>query len=124
MSTRLARSRRWMTPRFMGRFALYKPPMLIWGAALSTKLLGVSRIALRLPSSILSALALGLLFLWAAELAGWRAGAIAAALLLSNHLWYSLSTLCMSDAFLVSFYVASFYALFSDPWLESRAALW
>uniref|UniRef100_Q02BX3 Glycosyl transferase, family 39 n=1 Tax=Solibacter usitatus (strain Ellin6076) TaxID=234267 RepID=Q02BX3_SOLUE len=120
----MAREGDWLTPRFMGRYALYKPPLLIWGAALSTKLLGVSRVALRLPGMILSALALGLLFLWAAELAGWQAGVIAAALLLSNHIWYSLSTLCLSDAFLVSFYVAAFYALFSDPWLESRAALW
>ncbi len=120
----MARDGDWLTPRFMGRYALYKPPLLIWGAALSTKVLGISRVALRLPGMILSALALGLLFLWAAELAGWQAGAIAAVLLLSNHLWYSLSTMCLSDAFLVSFYVAAFYALFCDPWLESRAALW
>jgi hypothetical protein len=120
----MAREGDWLTPRFMGRYALYKPPLLIWGAALSARILGVSRLALRLPGVILSALALGLLFLWAAELAGWQAGAIATALVISNHLWYSLSTLCMSDAFLVSFYVAAFYALFCDPWLESRAALW
>jgi hypothetical protein len=120
----MARDGDWLTPHFMGRFALYKPPLLIWGAALSARILGVTRLSLRLPGAILSALALGLLFLWAAELAGWQAGAIAAALLLSNHLWYGLATLCMSDAFLAAFYVAALYALFSDPWLESRAALW
>ena len=120
----MAREGDWLTPRFMGRYALYKPPMLIWGAALSTKMLGVSRIALRLPGAILSALALGLLFLWAAELAGWQAGVIAAALVLSNHLWFTLSTLCMTDAFLGAFYIAALYALFWDPWLESRGALW
>src|SRR4051794_27345283 len=120
----MARDGDWLTPRFMGRFALYKPPLLIWGAALSVRILGVSRLALRIPGALLSALALGLLFLWAAEVAGWQAGVIAGSLLLSNHLWYSLSTLCLTDAFLVSFYIAAFYALFSDPWLESRAALW
>jgi 4-amino-4-deoxy-L-arabinose transferase-like glycosyltransferase len=120
----MAHDGHWLTPRLMGRFALYKPPMLIWGAALSAKILGVSRVALRLPGMMLAALALGLLFLWAAELAGWQAGVIAAVLVLSNHLWYSLTTLCMTDAFLVSFYIAAFYALFYDPWLESRAALW
>jgi hypothetical protein len=31
----------------------------------------------------------GLIFLWAAELAGWAAGAVAGALLLCNHLWYT-----------------------------------
>ncbi len=120
----MAREGDWLTPRFMGRYALYKPPLLIWGAALATRILGVSRIGLRLPGAILSALALGLLFLWGAELSGWQAGAIAALLLLSNHLWYSLSTLCMTDAFLVSFYVSAFYAIFYDPWLESRVGLW
>ena len=61
----MAREGDWLTPRFMGRYALYKPPLLIWGAALATRILGVSRLALRLPGVILSALALGLLFLWA-----------------------------------------------------------
>src|ERR1035437_5289664 len=62
----------WLTPRFMGRYALYKPPLLIWAAAASSKLLGVSRLSLRLPIALLSALALGLIFLWAGELAGWQ----------------------------------------------------
>src|SRR3954454_24726574 len=31
----------WLTPRFMGRFALYKPPMLLWTAALSARVFGI-----------------------------------------------------------------------------------
>jgi 4-amino-4-deoxy-L-arabinose transferase-like glycosyltransferase len=120
----MAREGDWLTPRFMGRYALYKPPLLIWAAALSTRIFGITHLALRLPGAILSALALGVLFLWAAEIAGWQAGVITAVFLLSNHLWFSLSTLCLSDAFLVAFYVAAFYALFCDPWLESPGALW
>jgi 4-amino-4-deoxy-L-arabinose transferase-like glycosyltransferase len=120
----MARGGDWLTPLFMGRYALYKPPLLIWVAAASSKLLGVARLSLRLPSAIFSALALGLLFLWAAELAGWQAGAVAGALLLSNHLWHTLAVLCMTDGLLLAFYIAAFYALFCDPWLESRAALW
>src|ERR1035437_6928231 len=119
----MARQGDWLTPRFMGRYALYKPPLLIWAAAASSKLLGVSRLSLRLPIALLSALALGLIFLWAGELAGWQAGAVAGALLLSNHLWHTLAALCMTDGLLLAFYIAAFYALFCDPWLESRAAL-
>ena len=119
----MARNGDWLTPRFMGRYALYKPPLLVWAAAVSSKLLGVSRLSLRLPIAILSALALGLLFLWAGELAGWQAGAVAGALLLSNHLWHTLAVLCMTDGLLLACYIAAFYALFCDPWLESRAAL-
>ncbi len=119
----MARGGDWLTPRFMGRYALYKPPFLVWTAALSCKLLGVSRLSLRLPIAILSAISLGFLFLWAGELAGWQAGAVAGALLLSNHLWQTLAVLCMTDGLLLACYVAAFYAVFCDPWLESRAAL-
>ena len=85
--------------------------------------MGVSRLALRLPSAIFSALALALIFLWAGELAGWQAGAVAGALLLSNHLWHTLAALCMTDGLMLACYIAAFYALFYDPWLESRMSL-
>jgi hypothetical protein len=113
----------WATPHFMGRLALYKPPLLYWLSALSAKLLGISRLALRLPIALIAALSAGLIFLWAAEVDTWQAGVAAAALLLSNHLWTVLGALCMTDALLVAFSIAAFYALFSDPWLESQAAL-
>jgi hypothetical protein len=113
----------WLTPRFMGRPALYKPPMLIWNAALSAAVLGVQRFALRLPVVILAALALGLIFLWGSEAAGVQAGICAALLVLGNHLFHTLSTLCMTDGLLVAFTVAAVYCLYADPWLESRAAL-
>ena len=119
----MARDGDWLTPRFMGRYALYKPPLLVWAAAVSSRVFGVSRLSLRLPMAILSAIAVGFIFLWAGELAGWQAGAVAAALLLSNHLWQTLAALCMTDALLLAFYVAALYALFWDPWLESRGSL-
>src|ERR1035438_3254709 len=33
----MAREGEWLTPHFMGRYALYKPPMLIWAAAFSAR---------------------------------------------------------------------------------------
>jgi hypothetical protein len=122
-ATAMAREGGWLTPRFMGRYALFKPPLLIWAGGISSKLLGVSRLGLRLPVAIFSALSLGLIFLWAGELAGWHAGAVAGALLLSNHLWNTLAALTMTDGLLLAFYIGAFYAIFCDPWLESRAAL-
>src|SRR5215472_12055463 len=113
----------WLTPHFMGRLALYKPPLLIWSAAISAKILGLSRLSLRIPSVLVAALAAGLLFLWACEVHSWQAGAAAVLLLLSNHLWVTLGTLCMTDALLVAFSIAAFYALFCDPWLETRGGL-
>jgi hypothetical protein len=113
----------WSTPVFMGRFGLYKPPLLIWLSGLSTRILGVSRLALRLPVALFVSLATGLLFLWVAELRSWQAGAAAALLVSSNHLWHVLGGMCMTDGLLVAFYIAALYCLFADPWLESRLAL-
>jgi hypothetical protein len=65
-----------------------------------------------------------LVFLWAWKLRSWQAGACAAALLVSNHLWHVLGGMCMTDGLLVAFYTAAMFCLFSDPWLESKSALW
>jgi hypothetical protein len=121
---RAARQGGWLTPIFMGRYGLYKPPLLMWVSGLSVRILGVSRLALRLPVALLASLSAGLVFLWAAELRSWQAGACAAALLVSNHLWHVLAGMSMTDGLLVAFYTAAMFCLFSDPWLESRSALW
>ena len=121
---RAARQGGWLTPIFMGRYGLYKPPLLMWVSGLSVRILGVSRLALRLPVALLASLSAGLVFLWAAELRSWQAGACAAALLVSNHLWHVLAGMSMTDGLLVAFYTAAMFCLFSDPWLESKSALW
>src|SRR5947207_5920806 len=64
----------WLTPHFMGRFALYKPPMLLWTAALSPRLFRINRFALRIPVVLFAALAVGFIFLWGAEAAGIQTG--------------------------------------------------
>src|SRR5215472_17710950 len=56
---RMAQRGDWLTPRFLERFALYKPPLTVWLAGISAKLLGVSRIPLRLPIILIAALGLG-----------------------------------------------------------------
>src|SRR5207244_3800682 len=39
----------WLTPMFMGRYALYKPPLLLWMSGWSARLFGISRLFIRLP---------------------------------------------------------------------------
>jgi hypothetical protein len=121
---RAARQGGWLTPIFMGRYGLYKPPLLMWVSGLSAYILGVSRLALRLPVALLASLAVGLVFLWVAELRSWWAGACAAALVVSNHLWHVLAGMSMTDGLLAAFYMAAMFCLFWDPWLESKSALW
>src|ERR1051325_1076339 len=98
---RMATQGGWLTPLFMGRYALYKPPLLIWAAALPARIFGVSRLALRLPVALMCSMAVGLVFLWAAELRSWQAGASAALLMISNHLWHVLGGMSMTDGLLV-----------------------
>jgi hypothetical protein len=123
-SIRMAREGGWLTPRFMGRYALYKPPLLYWLSAAAARTFGVSTLALRLPVAVIAALACALLFLWAAELAGWAAGALAVALLISNHLWHTLSGMAMTDGLLAAFFLAALFALFARPWLDTKRSLW
>ena len=120
----MAREGNWLTPYFMARPALYKPPMLIWISALSVKLFGISTFHLRVPLTAVAALSIGLIFLWGAEAGGITAGMCAGLLVLSNRFFHTLSTLVMTDALLLAFTAAAVYAIFSDPWLESRTALW
>jgi hypothetical protein len=120
----MARHGDWLSPKFMGRLALYKPPMLIWASALSVRLLGISRFALRLPVALICSLGVGLIFLFSAELRSWQAGVCAAVLVSSDHLWHVLGGTAMTDGILITFYIAALYCLFTDPWLESRTALW
>jgi 4-amino-4-deoxy-L-arabinose transferase-like glycosyltransferase len=115
----MARQGAWLTPMFMGRFGLYKPPLLAAVTGLSARILGISRLTLRLPVALIAALAVGLVFWWGAEEHSWQAGACAAALLVSNHLWLSLSSMCLTDGLLAAFYIAAMFALYADPWLEA-----
>ena len=121
---RMATQGGWMTPRFLGRLALYKPPLTLWLAGASAKLLGVSRLALRLPLILIAALGLGLLFLLCAEMDAWYAGAFAVAMLLCSPLWMVPASMVLTDALLASFEIAAIYCLFTDPWLESPAVFW
>ena len=123
-SIRMATRGDWSTPMFMGRYALYKPPLLIWLSGASARILGISRVALRLPIALACSLAACLVFLWVTELVSWQAGMCAVVLLVSNHLWHVLAATCMTDGLLMALYTVAVYCLFHDPRLESRAAFW
>lgn len=96
IALRMADEGDWLTPKFLGRYVLFKPPLLYWASAVAVKLIPDTPLALRLPSILAGALAAALLFLWI----GGLAGLLAAMLLLSNPLWHILSRLAVTDALL------------------------
>src|SRR5215471_6593962 len=96
----LATGSGWITPKVLGRFYLVKPPLLIWLAGLSMRVLGISLLALRLPVLLAGALATLMLFLWSERrYSRWTAAAVLL-LAVANPLWHTFSRVCYTDMLL------------------------
>ncbi len=52
----------WMTPKFLGRLLLYKPPLLMWMAAACIRVFGLSLFAVRLPALLMGAAGVAAVF--------------------------------------------------------------
>jgi hypothetical protein len=117
----MARSGDWLTPHYLGRLLMYKPPLLAWLAGISVKVLGMSLFALRLPALLAGALGAVLIFAWPKRLG---AGAIAALLLVSDPLWHTFSRLCQTDILHAAFLTAAMFCLAFDPKLCKRSSFW
>jgi hypothetical protein len=114
----------WLTPTYLGRYALNKPPMLDWLAAASIRLLGVSAWSLRVPSLVSAALVIALLFAFVWRAQSLLAAACAVVLLASSHLFYVFSRLTMTDMLLCLWITAAMVAIARDPAMERTATLW
>jgi hypothetical protein len=105
------------TPTYQDRMALNKPPLLVWLSAASMSVFGQSAWAARLPVMIAAALTACLAFLW-------RRSAVAVLLLVSDRLWFVLSSLNLTDGLLILSVTGAAYCLWRDPKLDTRAARW
>ena len=114
----------WLTPVFMGRLFLFKPPMLEVLSGISLKTFGVSLWALRLPSLLSASLAGALLFIWSVRTRGYWAAVAAVLLLLSNSVWVTFARLCYTDMLQASFTVAAMFSVALDPRLERLTTRW
>jgi hypothetical protein len=113
----------WLTPTFLGRIYLLKPPMQLWLSALSMQLLGISLFALRLPMLLAGALGATLLFWWCRSSTSTAPGVAAALLLASDPMWHIFSRLCYTDLLLVFFTTAALFFVYRDPRLERRTSV-
>jgi 4-amino-4-deoxy-L-arabinose transferase-like glycosyltransferase len=112
-----------LTPRFLGRYALYKPPLFYWLSAICIKVLGPIPFALRSPSLLAGAATVALLFVWIFRITASTATALTGALvLLSSHMFFVLSRTGLMDAVLTLETALAMFALAMDPKLESRRA--
>ncbi len=111
---RMAAGEDWLTPQFLGRPLLVKPPLLQWLSAASLKTFGSHLWALRLPSILAAAAILTIIF-HAAGPIGWL-------LLVSANLWRSRAGLVLMDDLLTLFYLIAILQFARDPKLTVRWA--
>jgi hypothetical protein len=115
----------WLTPRLLGRYNYYKPPLLYWLQAAWAKFVEPTVWALRLPSLFAGAGTTALVFGWLLfEVDDLAVALVGAVLILSSHLFFSLSRLGLTDALLVFWITLAMFALSRGPRLDSLAALW
>lgn len=114
----------WLTPRFLGRLLLYKPPLLIWLSALSVKVFGESLFALRLPSLLAALLATMLLFYWVRQSRSLSAAVFCALLLLGNPLWHVFAKLSYTDMLFVACFASALWTIHKDHWLDLPRTRW
>jgi hypothetical protein len=105
------------TPTYQGRLALNKPPLLVWLSAAATTAFGDVAWAARLPVMIAAALTACLAFLW-------RRSAVAVLLIVSDRLWFVLSSLNLTDGILILCVTGAAYCLWRDPKLDTRSGRW
>jgi 4-amino-4-deoxy-L-arabinose transferase-like glycosyltransferase len=106
----MVRSGDWLTPRFLGRLYLTKPPLLYWLTAASTSLLGVNSWTLRLPSLIAAAGCCMLVFFVIAQRRPWWIAALAAFALAGSDLFFRAARLGLTDALLTLLFLAALLA--------------
>jgi hypothetical protein len=123
IALRIAESAQWRTPEFLGRYFLYKPPLLYWLSAASVCFFGASPFALRLPCLLAGAAVCALVFLWSARIAGSGGGLVAASLLLTSSQYVNLAGRTMTDILLCAAITAALFLLARDPRL-SRPGSW
>jgi hypothetical protein len=112
----------WLTPSYLGRYALNKPPLLQWLTALSIKVFGLSAWSLRVPSLLAAAAIMTLIFAFISRTYSWSVGIAAVLLLGSCHLFYDFARLCMTDMLLTCWITAAIFILACDPVFERRSS--
>jgi hypothetical protein len=116
----MAQSGEWLTPRFLDRLMLNKPPLLHWLGAASTAVFGPSRLALRLVPLIAGVTVCLLTFLWVRREASTAAGFCAVLLLLENPTFHFTSRRFVTDAPLLAWFTGAMFLASRDPGLERR----
>lgn len=116
----MERSGDWLTPRFLGRLFLFKPPLLLWVTAVSVRLIGTTLFAVRLPSVLFGAAGIAACFAWCAAARTVPAAFAASALILLSAFWQIFARLCFTDTPAVVCALLALLCVALDPGLRLR----
>jgi hypothetical protein len=119
-AARMVRSGHWLTPIFLERFMLNKPPLLLWAGAASMRVSGLNPLALRLPVVAAGVLCCLLVYWWLRRSQSAAASVSGVVLLLGMPLFHAMSRRFMTDVLLTLFVVAAMLALVMDPTWQRR----
>jgi hypothetical protein len=119
-AARMVRAGHWMTPIFLDRFMLNKPPLLMWTGAASMRIFGINPLALRLPVLAAGVLCCVLIYWWLRRSRSMAAGIAGVVLLLGTPLFHDMNRTFMTDGLLTLFVVAAMFAMEADPRWEGR----
>lgn len=119
-AARMVRTGHWMTPIFLDRFMLNKPPLLMWAGAASMRLFGIHPLALRLPVLAAGVLCCILTYGWLRRSHSAAAALSGVVLLLGMPLFRDMNRRFMTDALLTLFIVAAMFVTAADARWERR----
>jgi hypothetical protein len=120
-AARMLRTGHWMTPIFLDRFMLNKPPLLMWAGAASMRLAGITPLALRLPVLAAGVLCCVLVYGWVRRSQSVPSAIASVVLLIGTPVFFSIGRKFMTDALLTLLVVASMFLVAADPRWERRA---
>lgn len=119
-AARMVRTGQWMTPIFLDRFMLNKPPLLLWAGAASMRLFGINPPALRLPVLAAGVLCCVLVYWWLRRSQSIAAAIAGVVLLLGTSLFHDMNRRFMTDGPLTFLVVAAMFVIVADPRWETR----
>jgi len=119
-AARMVRTGDWMTPIFLDRFMLNKPPLLMWAGAASMRLSRIDPLALRMPVLASGVLCCVLVYWWVRRSQSIARPFCGVVLLFGTPVFYSISRKFMTDVLLTLFIVAAMFLIAVDPRWERR----
>ena len=120
----LAHQGGWLTPKVLGRYLLFKPPLLLWMAGFSLKVFGQSLWSLRLPALFAGVCITVIVFWWTRRERSILVACAAAALFLANPLIHIFARLCYTDMLVLACISGALAFLYADPSLFRSRSLW